>query len=187
MAPGGDRARCASWPASSSWGARSRRRWSARAEAERHGYRHSFDMLGEAARTDGRRRALPRRLRATRSPRSARAAAGRAVEEAPGISVKLSALHPRYEMAQRERVMRELLPSLLALAGAGARRRHRLHDRRRGSRPARTVARHHRGAGAGARAGRLGRARPRRAGLSEAGAAADRLARRSGRGGRGGG
>src|SRR5207302_10731930 len=36
--------------------------------------------------------------------------------EAPGISVKLSALHPRYEMAQHDRVMRELLPSLLGLA-----------------------------------------------------------------------
>src|SRR5205807_1792703 len=34
----------------------------------------------------------------------------------PGISVKLSALHPRYEMAQHGRVMRELLPSLLGLA-----------------------------------------------------------------------
>src|SRR6185295_8834209 len=38
------------------------------------------------------------------------------VAEAPGISVKLSALHPRYELAQHERAMRELLPSLAALA-----------------------------------------------------------------------
>src|SRR5437764_268334 len=45
-----------------------------------------------------------------------KAAAGRPVHEAPGISVKLSALHPRYEMAQRQRVMRELLPTLLGLA-----------------------------------------------------------------------
>src|ERR1700736_3342136 len=45
-----------------------------------------------------------------------RAAAGRPVEAAPGISVKLSALHPRYEIAQHERIMRELLPSLLGLA-----------------------------------------------------------------------
>ena len=37
-------------------------------------------------------------------------------QQAPGISVKLSALHPRYEMAQRERVLRELVPRLLALA-----------------------------------------------------------------------
>ena len=40
----------------------------------------------------------------------------------PGISVKLSALHPRYEMAQRDRVMRELLPSLLAPRRRGPRR-----------------------------------------------------------------
>src|SRR5262249_35752102 len=39
-------------------------------------------------------------------------AVGHPVEAAPGISVKLSALHPRYEMAQYERVMRELLPRL---------------------------------------------------------------------------
>src|SRR5205085_11350689 len=45
-----------------------------------------------------------------------KAAAGHDIAEAPGISVKLSALHPRYEMAQREWVTRELLPSLLGLA-----------------------------------------------------------------------
>src|SRR2546430_5633106 len=45
-----------------------------------------------------------------------RAGAGRPVTEAPGISVKLSALHPRYEMAQHARVMHDLLPSLLGLA-----------------------------------------------------------------------
>ena len=84
--------------------------------AEREGYRHSYDMLGEAART----MADAARYRAAYSRAIAalgRAAAGRAIEQAPGISVKLSALHPRYEMAQRERVMRELLPSLLGLAG----------------------------------------------------------------------
>jgi RHH-type proline utilization regulon transcriptional repressor/proline dehydrogenase/delta 1-pyrroline-5-carboxylate dehydrogenase len=85
------------------------------AEAEPDGYRHSFDMLGETART------MPdaERYRAAYQGAIAAigtAAAGRAVEEAPGISVKLSALHPRYEMAQRERVMRELLPSLRGLA-----------------------------------------------------------------------
>ena len=84
--------------------------------AERHGYRHSFDMLGEAARTmaDAERyRAAYRRAIAA----IGKEAAGRPIEEAPGISVKLSALHPRYEVAQHDRVMRELLPSLLALAG----------------------------------------------------------------------
>src|SRR5205807_8132407 len=47
-----------------------------------------------------------------------KAAPGCPIEAAPGISVKLSALHPRYEMAQRDRVLRELLPSLLGLARA---------------------------------------------------------------------
>jgi RHH-type proline utilization regulon transcriptional repressor/proline dehydrogenase/delta 1-pyrroline-5-carboxylate dehydrogenase len=83
--------------------------------AERHGYRHSFDMLGEAARTmaDAERyHAAYRHAIAA----IGKAASGRPIEAAPGISVKLSALHPRYEMAQHERAMRELLPSLLALA-----------------------------------------------------------------------
>ncbi|MCR2208835.1 proline dehydrogenase family protein, partial [Salmonella enterica] len=35
--------------------------------------------------------------------------------EGPGISIKLSALHPRYSRAQRERVMAELLPRVKAL------------------------------------------------------------------------
>ncbi len=84
-------------------------------DAERHGYRHSFDMLGEAARTmaDAERyhAAYEHAIVAI-----GHAAAGRPVEAAPGISVKLSALHPRYELAQHDRVTRELLPSLLGLA-----------------------------------------------------------------------
>src|SRR3954454_17511807 len=84
-------------------------------EAERQGYRHSFDMLGEAART------MPDAERYRESYEGAIGAIGkevgsRSVEEAPGVSVKLSALHPRYEMAQRDRAMHELLPSLLELA-----------------------------------------------------------------------
>jgi RHH-type proline utilization regulon transcriptional repressor/proline dehydrogenase/delta 1-pyrroline-5-carboxylate dehydrogenase len=89
-------------------------------EAEREGYRHSFDMLGEAARTtaDAARyhAAYQRAITAI-----GKAAAGRPAAEAPGISVKLSALHPRYEMAQRDRAMRELLPSLQGLAGEARR------------------------------------------------------------------
>ncbi len=86
------------------------------ADAERQGYRHSFDMLGEAARTTrdaGHYRAAYERAIAA----IGRSATGRTIAAAPGISVKLSALHPRYEMVQRGRVMRELLPSLLDLAG----------------------------------------------------------------------
>src|SRR5438874_2599718 len=84
-------------------------------DAERQGYRHSFDMLGEAART----MADAERYHAAYEHAIAaigHAAAGRPIEAAPGISVKLSALHPRYELAQHDRVMRELLPSLLGLA-----------------------------------------------------------------------
>jgi RHH-type proline utilization regulon transcriptional repressor/proline dehydrogenase/delta 1-pyrroline-5-carboxylate dehydrogenase len=87
-----------------------------RAEAdERRGYRHSYDMLGEAAKTAaGARRYHDAYSQAITA--IGKAAGGKPVEAAPGISVKLSALHPRYEMAQRERVMRELLPRLADLA-----------------------------------------------------------------------
>jgi RHH-type proline utilization regulon transcriptional repressor/proline dehydrogenase/delta 1-pyrroline-5-carboxylate dehydrogenase len=83
---------------------------------EQHGYRHSYDMLGEAART-ARDAERYHDAYATAIAAIGAAAEGRAIEDAPGISVKLSALHPRYEMAQRERVMRELVPRLADLAG----------------------------------------------------------------------
>ncbi|MFZ2005980.1 MAG: bifunctional proline dehydrogenase/L-glutamate gamma-semialdehyde dehydrogenase PutA [Stellaceae bacterium] len=83
--------------------------------SEHRAYRHSYDMLGEAARTaaDSERyyTAYAGAIAAIGS-----AARGRAIEDAPGISVKLSALHPRYEAAQRERAMRELLPRVADLA-----------------------------------------------------------------------
>ncbi|MBD0270923.1 MAG: proline dehydrogenase family protein, partial [Acetobacteraceae bacterium] len=82
---------------------------------EAKGFRHSFDMLGEAAATaaDAGRyfRDYERAVHAI-----GRAADGRGVVDGPGISVKLSALHPRYSRAQRERVLSELLPRLLHLA-----------------------------------------------------------------------
>jgi RHH-type transcriptional regulator, proline utilization regulon repressor / proline dehydrogenase / delta 1-pyrroline-5-carboxylate dehydrogenase len=84
-------------------------------DAERHGYRHSYDMLGEAARTmadaERYRAAYEHAITAIGG-----AAAGRPVEAVPGISVKLSALHPRYEIAQHDRIIHELLPSLVGLA-----------------------------------------------------------------------
>jgi RHH-type proline utilization regulon transcriptional repressor/proline dehydrogenase/delta 1-pyrroline-5-carboxylate dehydrogenase len=82
---------------------------------EKRGYRYSYDMLGEAART---MRDADRYDRAYHGAIAAiGAAAGkRGPIESPGISVKLSALHPRYEFAQRERVMAELVPRLKALA-----------------------------------------------------------------------
>ena len=87
-----------------------------RAKAEEAlGYRHSYDMLGEAART------APDAARYLESYDRAIAAlgvaaAGRGPIMAPEISVKLSALHPRYELAQRERVLKELVPRVLGLA-----------------------------------------------------------------------
>jgi len=82
---------------------------------ERKGYRHSFDMLGEAARTAT---AAQRYLQSYEDAITAigEVSGDRGPVEGPGISVKLSALHPRYEPAQGERVVAELLPRLRALA-----------------------------------------------------------------------
>ncbi|UCH75668.1 MAG: bifunctional proline dehydrogenase/L-glutamate gamma-semialdehyde dehydrogenase PutA, partial [Rhodospirillales bacterium] len=83
--------------------------------AEKRGYRYSYDMLGEAARTmDDADRYFEAYVRAIEAI-GARAA-GRGPVAAPGISVKLSALHPRYEFAHRDRVMAELVPRLNDLA-----------------------------------------------------------------------
>ena len=70
-------------------------------------------MLGEAARTAADAARYSERYRAAIAAIGARVD-GRDLHRAPGISVKLSALHPRYEEAQRERVLRELPPILLA-------------------------------------------------------------------------
>ncbi|MCS6945070.1 MAG: proline dehydrogenase family protein, partial [Sutterellaceae bacterium] len=92
----------------------------ARAQAgEARGYRYSFDMLGEAALTaaDAQRYfdAYAQAIEAVGA-----AARGRGVFDGPGVSVKLSALHPRYGRAQRERVLAELLPRLAHLARRAA-------------------------------------------------------------------
>jgi RHH-type proline utilization regulon transcriptional repressor/proline dehydrogenase/delta 1-pyrroline-5-carboxylate dehydrogenase len=78
-------------------------------------YRYSFDMLGEAALT---REDAERYYDSYSSAiKSIGIAAGTAdVFAAPGISVKLSALHPRYTFSQAERVLRDLAPRLAALA-----------------------------------------------------------------------
>jgi len=83
-------------------------------EAEARGYTHSFDMLGEAALTAAD---AARYLRAYTDALHAigRAGAGRGVHAGPGLSIKLSALHPRYCRAQRARVEAELLPRLKTL------------------------------------------------------------------------
>ncbi|MDA8229985.1 MAG: bifunctional proline dehydrogenase/L-glutamate gamma-semialdehyde dehydrogenase PutA [Magnetospirillum sp.] len=83
-------------------------------EAEKRGFRHSFDMLGEAARTASD---AERYFEAYADAIAAIGAesAGRGPVAGPGISVKLSALHPRFEYAQRDRVLAELAPRLLEL------------------------------------------------------------------------
>jgi RHH-type proline utilization regulon transcriptional repressor/proline dehydrogenase/delta 1-pyrroline-5-carboxylate dehydrogenase len=82
-------------------------------EAGRKSYRHSFDMLGEGARTaQGAERYFEAYAHAIDA--IGKSAAGE-LPGRPGISVKLSALHPRYQARQRERVLQELSPRLIAL------------------------------------------------------------------------
>ncbi|HEX2333367.1 MAG TPA: proline dehydrogenase family protein, partial [Burkholderiales bacterium] len=80
--------------------------------AERRPYRFSFDMLGEAART------AEDAERYFRLYKTAVSTVGRP----DAVSIKLSALHPRFEEAKRERVFNELLPRLRLLADLAARR-----------------------------------------------------------------
>ena len=87
---------------------------------EARGFRYSYDMLGEAATTaEDAARYLADYERAIGAIGAA--AAGRGVLDGPGISIKLSALHPRYSRAQRARVMTELLPRLQGLAALARR------------------------------------------------------------------
>ncbi|MCZ4279382.1 bifunctional proline dehydrogenase/L-glutamate gamma-semialdehyde dehydrogenase PutA [Kiloniella laminariae] len=84
-------------------------------EEEKKGYRYSYDMLGEGART------MPDADRYFEAYRGAiekigSAAKGRGVIDSPGISIKLSAIHPRYQFSHFDRVMGEVVPRLKALA-----------------------------------------------------------------------
>ncbi len=81
---------------------------------EEKGFRYSYDMLGEAALTAGDAKAY---LLSYQQAIHAigKASNGRGIYEGPGISIKLSALHPRYSRAQYERVMEELYPILKSL------------------------------------------------------------------------
>ncbi|HAL67536.1 MAG TPA: trifunctional transcriptional regulator/proline dehydrogenase/L-glutamate gamma-semialdehyde dehydrogenase, partial [Pseudomonas sp.] len=81
---------------------------------ESKGFRYSYDMLGEAALTEhDAQKYLASYEQAIHS--IGKASNGRGIYEGPGISIKLSALHPRYSRAQYERVMEELYPRLLSL------------------------------------------------------------------------
>jgi RHH-type proline utilization regulon transcriptional repressor/proline dehydrogenase/delta 1-pyrroline-5-carboxylate dehydrogenase len=81
---------------------------------ENRGYRYSYDMLGEAALTEidaaNYYAAYEKAIHAI-----GKASNGRGIKAGPGISVKLSALHPRYSRAQHQRVMLQLLPRLKQL------------------------------------------------------------------------
>ena len=85
------------------------------AAMEANGYSFSYDMLGEAARTE----AVARRYHLAYSDSITALAGvsrGAGIRDRPGVSVKLSALHARYEFGQRDRVMTELVARLRSLA-----------------------------------------------------------------------
>ncbi|WP_333830048.1 bifunctional proline dehydrogenase/L-glutamate gamma-semialdehyde dehydrogenase PutA [Pararhodobacter sp.] len=87
--------------------------------AEAEGYSYSYDMLGEAARTGADAARYHAAYAAAIKAIGAGCTAGD-VRANPGISVKLSALHPRYEEAQRGRVLRELVARVTDLARMAA-------------------------------------------------------------------
>jgi RHH-type proline utilization regulon transcriptional repressor/proline dehydrogenase/delta 1-pyrroline-5-carboxylate dehydrogenase len=92
------------------------------AAAEERGYRISYDILGEGARTNAQaEHYLGAYLLAIGD--IARGAPEGELLDRPGISVKLSALHPRYSYLQRDRVMIELLPRLKAIIREAMRHR----------------------------------------------------------------
>ncbi len=84
--------------------------------------RFSFDMLGEGARTmEDANRYFASYEHAIRKIADAKLSTPNAgPEESDGISIKLSALHPRYEDAQHERVMKELEPRVWQLCERAA-------------------------------------------------------------------
>ncbi|XOV80271.1 MAG: bifunctional proline dehydrogenase/L-glutamate gamma-semialdehyde dehydrogenase PutA [Aestuariibacter sp.] len=86
-------------------------------DTETKGYVYSYDMLGEAARTMADAdRYFESYMNAIHA--LGKAANGRGPIKSPGISVKLSAIHPRYEFTHKERVMAEIVPRLKSLAMA---------------------------------------------------------------------
>jgi len=81
------------------------------------GYTYSYDMLGEAARTEGDAAYYHGAYAQAIAAIAARAKSER-IKDNPGISVKLSALHPRYERGQRETMLPEMTARALQLARA---------------------------------------------------------------------
>ena len=147
------------------------RKWEAR------GFRYSYDMLGEAALTMADADRYYREYETAIHAIGA-AAAGRGVIDGPGISVKLSALHPRYSRAQRERVLPRIAAPPQKPRGAGPALRHRSQHRCRGSGSAGNLARPSRSPVLRARIRGLERHRLRGPGLWQAGARRDRFSDR---------
>jgi RHH-type proline utilization regulon transcriptional repressor/proline dehydrogenase/delta 1-pyrroline-5-carboxylate dehydrogenase len=85
-------------------------------EAAQRGYRHSYDMLGEAALTaDDAQRYWDAYAHAIAAIGASAGPDAAELAQRPGISVKLSALHPRFTGHQPERLQRELLPRIQEL------------------------------------------------------------------------
>ena len=84
---------------------------------EQQGYVYSYDMLGEGARTmaDAERYLKSYQDAIVTIGNAAVASGKNDPRKVPGISVKLSAIHPRYEFTHKERVMAEVVPKLKAL------------------------------------------------------------------------
>ena len=87
-------------------------------DLEKKGYTYSYDMLGEAARTDAD--AVRYHAAYARAITSIAKQAKGDVRSSPGISVKLSALHPRYEYTHKDTVMAELVPRAVELVKKAA-------------------------------------------------------------------
>ncbi len=83
---------------------------------ESRGYRYSFDMLGEAARTEADARRYHLAYAEAIAALARHAGTGGATADRPGVSVKLSALHPRFEFRKDARVRTELVARVRALA-----------------------------------------------------------------------
>lgn len=81
---------------------------------EKKGYRFSYDILGEGARNQEQAGGYVKAYRHAITE-IGKHGKGRAIMGAPSISLKLSALHPRYSLASEERVMKELLPRLIEI------------------------------------------------------------------------
>jgi len=143
------------------------------------GYTHTYDMLGESALTmQDADKYLTDYRNAIEAVGNERISDG---GPAPSISIKLSALHPRYDVANRERVLGEMCERLVGRVGASGPRQGRGHQHRcRGDGPPRALPGPVRAALPFRCQPRLGQARHGGAGLLQARAAGALLVDRAG-------